>query len=99
MQIEADSSLDGPAFLFARKGKTNHEKNIYYKCKVPVEFHVDAPTAEGAIDTIRSMFSDREDPDYANIIEQAVNYSLDNDMVGNLMPLSSKKGLIQRIDN
>lgn len=99
MQIEADSSLDGPAFLFARKGKTNHEKNIYYKCKVPVEFHVDAPTAEGAIDTIRSMFSDREDPDYANIIEKAVNYSLDNDMVGNLMPLSSKKGLIQRIDN
>ena len=48
-------------------------KTFIIKCKVPVEFHVDAPTAEGAIDPIRSMFSDRDDPGYANIIEQAVN--------------------------
>ena len=74
-------------------------KTFIIKCKVPVEFHVDATTAEGAIDTIRSMFSDREDPDYANIIEQAVNYSLDNDMVREFDAIEQQKRLIQRIDN
>lgn len=33
------------------------------KCKVPVAFYVEAETADEAIDTIRSMFSDGEDPD------------------------------------
>lgn len=33
------------------------------KCKVPVAFYVEAETADEAIDTIRSMFSNREDPD------------------------------------
>jgi len=66
-------------------------KTFIIKCKVPVEFHVDAPTSEGAIDTIRSMFSDREDPDYANIIEQAVNYSLDNDMVREFDAIEQQK--------
>lgn len=51
------------------------------KCKVPVAFYVEAETADEAIDTIRSIFSDREDPDYAAVIEDAVNNSLDNDMV------------------
>lgn len=74
-------------------------KTFIIKCKVPVEFHVDAPTTEGAIDTIRSMFSNREDPDYANIIEQAVNYSLDNDMVREFDAIEQQKRLIQRIDN
>lgn len=66
-------------------------KTFIIKCKVPVEFHVDAPTSEGAIDTIRSMFSDREDPGYANIIEQAVNYSLDNDMVREFDAIEQQK--------
>lgn len=66
-------------------------KTFIIKCKVPVEFHVDAPASEGAIDTIRSMFSDREDPDYANIIEQAVNYSLDNDMVREFDAIEQQK--------
>jgi hypothetical protein len=81
----------GRLFLFARKEKQTMRKTFIIKCKVPVEFHVDAPTAEGAIDTIRSMFSDREDPDYANIIEQAVNYSLDNDMVREFDAIEQQK--------
>lgn len=39
----------------------------------------------------QAMFSDREDPDYANIIEQAVNYSLDNDMVREFDAIEQQK--------
>lgn len=67
-------------------------KTFVIKCKVPIEFYVEAPNVEEAINTIRSMFSDREDSDYANIIEEAVNYSLDNDMVREFDAIEQKKG-------
>lgn len=49
-------------------------KTFIIKCKVPVEFHVDAPTAEGAIDTIRSMFSDREETHLRESITKATKF-------------------------
>lgn len=61
------------------------------KCKVPAAFYVEAETADEAIDTIRSMFSDREDPDYAAVIEDAVNNSLDNDMVREFDAIEQKE--------
>lgn len=67
-------------------------KVFVIKCKVPIEFQVEAPSAEEAINTIRSMFSDREDSDYANVIEEAVNYSLDNDMVREFDAVEKKEG-------
>lgn len=67
-------------------------KAFVIKCKVPIEFHVEATSTEEAINTIRSMFSDREDSDYANVIEEAVNYSLDNDMVREFDAIEKKEG-------
>ena len=87
---KADSSFDEPAFLFTGK-EVPMGKMYEIKCKVPVAFYVEAETADEAIDTIRSMFSDREDPDYAAVIEDAVNNSLDNDMVREFDAIEQKE--------
>ena len=87
---KADSSFDESAFLFT--GKEVPMRKMYeIKCKVPVAFCAEAETADEAIDTIRSMFSDREDPDYAAVIEDAVNNSLDNDMLREFDAIEQKE--------
>ena len=110
MQIEADSSFDGPAFLFARKGKTMR-KVFVIKCKVPIEFQVEAPSAEEAINTIRSKnaakfvgaFADKNrvltDEEKALVPQLGEDYILPQEVVTTCHLIARTRGTVRPMTN